>query len=202
MGWLPRPKGAPLLGCRGLTGRGAGYVRSVADVSQEQAGAAERQATWQGPRLPGPGARPGRRWLAHWAPRLRPACSGGTSEPREGRCGFLRLRSQPATLSSLAPGPPPAVHPSSLPCPLGSNRSSHGQNTISFNKLNLLRLLITSGVGSDQRQRGGCSPPGPCGGGGRESRNHTWRRQITTWPRAAGSHSNRSAGRSGQHFIR
>lgn len=74
--------------------------------------------------------------------------------------GFLRLRSQPATPSSLAPGPPPAIHPSSLPCPLGSNRSSHGQNTISFNKLNLLRLLITSGVGSDQRQRGGCSPPG------------------------------------------
>lgn len=69
---------------------------------------------------------------------------------------------------------PPALHLGSLVlfphpslplllCPWGSNRSSRGQNTISFNKLNLLRLLITSGVGSDQR--GGYSPGGPCGGG-------------------------------------
>lgn len=41
-----------MLGYRSLRGCGAGYVRSVADVSQEQAGASECQATWQAPRLP------------------------------------------------------------------------------------------------------------------------------------------------------
>lgn len=89
------------------------------------------------------------------------------------------------TPSSLAPGPPPAIPPLLAPlCPLGSNRSSHGQNTISFNKLNLLRLLITSGVGSDQRQREeAAAPRGPCGGCGRESRNNTWRETNRPWPR-------------------
>lgn len=56
----------------------------------------------------------------------------------------------PPTLASHLGLPNPS--PTSL-SPQGSNRSSLGQNTISFNKLNLLRLLITSGVASDQRER-------------------------------------------------
>lgn len=93
------------------------------------------------------------------------------------RCDALLPKPVPTinyTPSHLAPGPFPAFPHPSLPLllsPWGSNRSSRGQNTISFNKLNLLRLLITSGVGSDQRQRGGYSPGGPCGGG-REGEIH------------------------------
>lgn len=103
------------------------------------------------------------------------------------------------TPSSLAPGPPPAIPPLLAPlCPLGSNRSSHGQNTISFNKLNLLRLLITSGVGSDQRQREEAAAPGVLVVvvGGNPGTTHGGR-QIAPGP-GDRSHSDR---RSGQVSI-
>jgi hypothetical protein len=91
-------------------------------------------------------------------------------------------------LGSLVPFPHPSLP--LLLCPWGSNRSSRGQNTISFNKLNLLRLLITSGVGSDQR--GGYSPGGP-GGGGREGEIHVEGVESLAGP-GDPSHSNRNPG--------
>lgn len=93
----------------------------------------------------------------------------------------------PCTWAVLCLSPP---LPSLASRPWGSNRSSRGQNTISFNKLNLLRLLITSGVGSDQR--GGYSPGGPCGGG-REEEIHVEGVESLAGP-GDPSHSNRNSG--------
>lgn len=151
-------------------------------------------ATWQGPlvrvlqgsgrRLPRLGwARPG--YLARLA-RVPLPCSELLS------CPSLQppIKDTP---SRLAPGHSCASPHPSLPlllCPWGSNRSSRGQNTISFNKLNLLRLLITSGVGSDQR--GGYSPGGPCGGG-REGEIHVEGVESLAGP-GDPSHSNRNSG--------
>lgn len=101
---------------------------------------------------------------------LAPPCAQARCLPRQ--------QASPPAASHL--GLPLPFCPSLAPLsPLGSNRSSRGQNTISFNKLNLLRLLITSGVGSDQRQRKEAAAPaggggGPCGGdggGGRKGRD-------------------------------
>lgn len=101
-------------------------------------------------------------WL-DWAPpgsslTAQPACDEAPT-PKEVK---LVPPSAQAPCFPCQWAPPPASHlglplPSPpLPAPLrplGSNRSSCGQNTISSNKLNLLRLLIMSGVGSDQRER-------------------------------------------------
>lgn len=129
--------------------------------------------------------------LPRWAHCLLPSlpwrhlCAGRSSS-------LLPPRAQAPCLPPRQQGSPPASHlglplpsrPSLAPfCPLGSNRSSSGQNTISFNKLNLLRLLITSGVGSDQRQREEAAAPGvpvEVEGGKGGTRGG---RQTTTWPR-------------------
>lgn len=99
--------------------------------------------------------------------------------------------------------PPPTLHlglpelsppsPSLAPRPWGSSRSSRGQNTISFNKLNLLRLLITSGVGSDQNQKEEASAPGGSCGGRREGGIHVGGVQSLPGP-GDPSHSNRNSG--------
>lgn len=125
-------------------------------------------------------------WKRHPIPRegvqATASCSNRHPYPHNSHLG-LPLPFSPLPCS-------PALHPLT---PLGSNRSSHGQNTISFNKLNLLRLLITSGVGSDQRERR-LQPPGVpvvvVGGKGKE---HT---EGDKSPPGLGnpSHSNRSSG--------
>lgn len=100
----------------------------------------------------------------------QPAQGGSVPCPSPRLSARLPVR-PPATMHLGLPLPA-ILHPSPpLLRPPGSNRSSRGQNTISFNKLNLLRLLITSGVGSDQRWRGGRSPRGPGGRGG----GYIWR---------------------------
>ena len=103
---------------------------------------------------------------------------------------------------------PPPASPLGLPNPSptslgpqGSNRSSRGQNTISFNKLNLLRLLITSGVASDQKERGR-QPWGSLWWWWKGNEEHAeGGRGITTWPRGAPGDPSPSHRRSGQVSI-
>lgn len=159
-------------------------------MSQEQAWASECQATWQAPhslRLQAPAQAELLGWARCLLPSLlwrRHLCSGRSSSllPPCAQVHCLPRQQAPPPASHLGL-PLPSCPFLALFCPLGSNRSSRGQNTISFNKLNLLRLLITSGVGSDQRQKEEAAAPGVLvevvGG---EGGTHCGR-QITTWPR-------------------